>query len=63
MAFEDKKKISRKPLSQKEVANLVAIKNGMHDQKGFISTNSSINFENNINIKDICKKIEQYYDK
>jgi len=43
--------------------NLVAIKNGMHDQKGFISTNSSINFENYINIKDICKKIEQYYDK
>jgi hypothetical protein len=42
--------------------NLVAIKNGMHDQKGFISTNSSINFENYINIKDICKKIEQYYD-
>ena len=41
--------------------NLVAIKNGMHDQKGFISTNSSINFENNLNIKNISKKIEQYF--
>jgi len=41
--------------------NLVAIKNGMHDQKGFISTNSGINFENNLNIKNISKKIEQYF--
>jgi hypothetical protein len=41
--------------------NLVAIKNGMHDQKGFISTNSGINFENNLNIKNISRKIEQYF--
>ena len=33
--------------------NLVAIKNGMHDQKGFISTNSGINFENNLAIGKI----------
>jgi len=41
--------------------NLVAIKNGMHDQKGFISTNSGIDFENNLNIKNISKKIEHYF--
>ena len=35
MAFEDKKKLSRKPLSQKEVANLVAIKIHREQQKVF----------------------------
>ena len=52
MAFEDKKKLSRKPLSQKEVANLVAIKKHREQQKviQFKKTNTFKFF----NIFNVC---------